>query len=640
MRKKPTLIEKTFINAKTNSGIQYCFTLLRAEGWVSYQEDPIDAVYKRIKTIDVNKVPIEQQEELLKSLLGEMDLYKLILNILNNGQGKSYSIRPFKTYKQDLSHFRELVESIDNYNDPPVRKYLKNIFEGKIEPFYDDIHSSAISDAAIKEINKRLASFLKEFLETYKKVLMGFKSGENVHKLPYIFVTVELLTDDSGLCGVKFHAPGIYSLFIRKSNGTQQQCYSFNQDGEIVLYIGGGDPLWVYNDKPLYERGLKGRYNQIGEWKPIVYPQSSEMVSAEAHKRTKDELDKRIEACMFYCLTTCYHAIEFVVKTNIDLPFEYTTAKSNKIGVLHFHKVKLDIPSNSVSNIVVYDGTLELVNIENETIKNGLGLIETFLHKMSFRVDGKVEWFLKYPLYSDASGKIAINKKGFSSIGKYMTVDLGSDSSRIDTSISWFINGNISTNPFTKFLSYYIAFESLAIPFVDGKLEISTKYKIKPLPKSARNKQINECIRVLHEELYPSKPQEFVSKSYACIGSLNSKTKVALEKVFGKESTEVIDFFKKVDGYSFYLLRNKLAHGDFSHIEENDRRPIQERLGALKDIVFRFILALSSPKNDRSKTYFSHTLSMQTSDPRSSSVVSSLDFIPNKDWRIKLEWLL
>jgi hypothetical protein len=637
-------IENIFIQARSSTGVAYCLTLLRAEGWVNYGKEPIDAFYDELKSLDPLNFPLDKQRELFISLLSKIEIFELLLNLLNNGLGINYRIHPFKTYKKDFTHLKELNEVIETYKktDSITAFYLKKVFYGEIINLYEDVNSSLVKDKEILNININLINFLRLFIETYKKVLLGFKDSEKITKLPDYFITVELLTNDNGLYGIKFYAPGGgLSLFIRTDKGTQQQSYGFNQDGEITLNIMGDTQLfWVYDNKPLFERGIKGRYNPIGEWRPIVYPGSSSYVSSEVHKRAKDNPDKRIEACLFYCIATCYHSIEFIVKTDIDLPFEYTTAESDEIGQLHFHKVKIDVPSNSASNLVVYDCTLELKNIEIDTIKNSLSLIEVFLHRLSFRANGKIEWFLKYPLYSHDSGKLTISKKDFRSVRKYMLDFKSEDMNRIDTSISWFINGNISPNPFTKFLSYYIAFESLAIPFIDGKLEVSKSYRIKSLSKSKRNAEIDKCIECLHKELYPEKPQEFVRKAYGCIGSLNEKTKKALEKVFGRDSKEVKEFYEKVDGFSFYNLRNKLAHGDFSHIEEKDRSPIEGSLPILKNIIYKFIIALSSKGNKKSShLYFSHSLSIQTSDPRSSSIVSSLSMIPNKDWRIKLEWL-
>lgn len=110
--KSQKAIESIFIHARSSVGVAYCFTLLRAEGWVSYDKEPIDAISDELKDLDPATFPLDKQREILASLLSKFEVFELLLNLLNNGLGINYRIHPFKTYKKDLSHLKELADGV------------------------------------------------------------------------------------------------------------------------------------------------------------------------------------------------------------------------------------------------------------------------------------------------------------------------------------------------------------------------------------------------------------------------------------------------------------------------------------------------------------------------------------------------
>lgn len=215
------------------------------------------------------------------------------------------------------------------------------------------------------------------------------------------------------------------------------------------------------------------------------------------------------------------------------------------------------------------------------------------------------------------------------------------DTVKIDTAISWYMDGNHATDFFTKFLNYYIAFEGLALSLVEGKLSVSKQFGFNDEKSMQENKV--ECIKEKYAELYEKDPIEFIKKSYfECVQSLGKNTKAALEAVFGKEHEYNKSFYDRSDGLSIYDLRHKLAHGEYNHIDQKHLEVVIKKLPYIRDISYNFIMRVSSGLKSL-ETYpelGSYSVAMIMADPRTTMVMSHYKMIENKDWKIRLQWLL
>jgi len=137
---------------------------------------------------------------------------------------------------------------------------------------------------------------------------------------------LKLLTDkDNRLYGFKLHfSNGSKARFIRYSNRTEAVNILFEKN-RVNFNVGLIDDLkheWRVGDKRLYELGLPGKYNEDGEWKPIVYPGNCEHLQNEAQEAISDE---RIQGVLFYMFCTGHKVIEFAIKTHIKLRDKKTT---------------------------------------------------------------------------------------------------------------------------------------------------------------------------------------------------------------------------------------------------------------------------------------------------------------------------
>ena len=356
----------------------------------------------------------------------------------------------------------------------------------------------------------------------------------------------------------------------------------------------------------------------------------------------KDDPDERLEGAIFYVLATCYHTIEFIIKSNIDFTHDYLRSESN-LGDIHYHKIDIDTKdSNFSSSLVVYDCTLELKSFTTESVKDALKLIDVFVQRLAFRMNGKAEWILKYRNKQRPPEIMEVSEDDFKRLRDYLMMKFDSDDTvKIDTAISWYMDGNHATDFFTKFLNYYIAFEGLASSLVEGKLSVSKQFGFNDEKSIYENKI--ECIKAKYAELYEKDPIEFVKKSYfECVQSLGKNTRAALEAVFGKEHEYTKSFYDKSDGLSIYDLRHKLAHGEYNHIDQKHLEIVIKKLPYIRDISYDFIMRVSSGLKS-SETYpelGGHSVAMIMADPRTTMVMSHYKMIENKDWKIRLQWLL
>ena len=652
VKEKNNEFYQIFEEAK-GASLQYLYTLIRAEGWTSHKVDPLTEYSDYLESV----IPIlhgANHAELLgivDKIFDSYDIFKLIANIIRNSKDENYRMRPLPMENdpsgfgvvtpRDRKHILELIRTAKTF-DHPFCKLLAEVFFENILTGKD-----TITDPELKVIVTKISKFLLDFLKEYRHRLARFKGApDNLQKLPNQFMVAELLTDGQGLSGVKIHhETGGISSFTRLSTGTQNFNYGFSREGEIELNMGLIDaarPLWIFNGKPLYEKGLIGRYNKIGEWKPIIYPGSSSEISSLAHTMAKDDPDERLEGAIFYVLATCYHTIEFIIKSNIDFTHDYLKSESN-FGDIHYHKIDIDTKdSNFSSSLIIYDCTLELKSFTTESVKDALKLIDVFVQRLAFRMDGKAEWILKYRNKQRPPEITEVSEDDFKHLRDYLMMKSDPDDTvKIDTAISWYMDGNHATDFFTKFLNYYIAFEGLALSLVEGKLSVSKQFGFNDEKSMQENKV--ECIKEKYAELYEKDPIEFIKKSYfECVQSLGKNTKAALEAVFGKEHEYNKSFYDRSDGLSIYDLRHKLAHGEYNHIDQKHLEVVIKKLPYIRDISYNFIMRVSSGLKSL-ETYpelGSYSVAMIMADPRTTMVMSHYKMIENKDWKIRLQWLL
>jgi len=144
---------------------------------------------------------------------------------------------------------------------------------------YDTVTTCAtaweISRASLLTALDACEAVLSDLFTAYRAQLRRFHPGSQLYKVAGFEVMELMATADAGLYGVRMHhSNGSTSYFTRTAEGTE--CVNLSlRVGGVELWVGDLDGLrdeWRVGDKRLYEIGLQGRYNEIGEWKPLIYP--------------------------------------------------------------------------------------------------------------------------------------------------------------------------------------------------------------------------------------------------------------------------------------------------------------------------------------------------------------------------------
>lgn len=398
---------------------------------------------------------------------------------------------------------------------------------------------------------------------------------------------------------------------------------------------------------PLYPTPLPKRYNPYGEWRPLLYLGNFDELDKQLREKLAGNSDLRIRGYLQYMLATGLPVIEFLVRSNFVLPYP-DNGTNHEFGHLHMRKIQVaNLENNTAANLQVYDCSLEIPEVNIEAIENGLDLINVLLYRLAYGLNAKYELILKYPAVGDVdSSLIKLTQEDTALAIEYVKKFSGEDSKVLDRAISWYQAGNRlkSSNKLFSFLSYYLALEMLALKLYSGEMEASGQYGFKPLSKMEKKTQTDKCILDLElTGLLKNDPEKFTKQAYEeCILGNYRKTKEALSAVFGTESTLVQDFIKKVekDGkkYTSYDIRNKIAHGVFSPIEEDQIGEIIKELPDIANLTRKFISKILW-KTEPTDIQRRFQIAIMMADPRSTGITNDRNIIARGDWRIRLEWL-
>lgn len=635
-----SVFESLFQAAKEKGGLQYIFTLVRVDGISRGRPDPLLLLREESKK-DFSSQSATELHQSYKKLL-HPDVLSLIFNLLNCSNGEPYNLRPFIhlrkgqfpnwTEPSPEEMVAELI-GISKRTMPELASALENAFQKKCN-FKDEDFQIPENKEKIISCLESIRNFTNKLLDIYFSKRALFKTSE-IYKMPG-FEVLELLRDDElGLHGFNVHfSNGSKARFIRGKDSVV--CENITLDVPISFFVGMLDELchqYKFDGKPLYEKGLSGRYNKDGEWKPLVYPGKTDALDKEAHAQSNDT---EIAGIIFYMLCTGYRAIEFVAKINIELPMEGVSFGEE------MHLWKCPPLEKAGQNFYVYDGTYFLKNTDPASIKQSLANINVILNRLAFAYSADLSWRIKYDSASHTPGCAKPSKEDLEILDEILKeFPLSEDALYLDSAIDWYNKGRSSKNPLTAFLCFYIAIESIVIAVGSGDADLKLGYTKDS--KEERNKKREECIKSKHDLLYIKDPTEFIRSAYfECVESLKSQSKKIIEIVFGKDHPNIKALFEKdASGYSLSDIRSLLAHGNIIQVDPAQEEMIAGRVHEIRDIAKSFLMRVIffiKGKEALPKWSGLHAVSSNTSDPRSTYVVSDEKMIPNKDWRIRPEW--
>ncbi|MFZ1987778.1 MAG: hypothetical protein WAV21_01955 [Minisyncoccia bacterium] len=611
-----TPIEELFISPKDGSFYNYVLVLVRPKG-ISRFADPLWIAHNQF----LKSEKLELTEDLLTEALS------LVFNLSEHRANREY--HPFPFGKPLSEGKRATVALLTTNNQTTLAKLVEDVFP-------DEIVEGL-------EASTPLVDFLKELTGRYFQARLDFNKtpGRLLYKMPR-FEVFEVLKDDTyGLCGFNMYfSNGTHANYER--TGEHTTGINVLTDYPINYNVGLIDALkreWMVGTQRAYEVGIAGRYNDWGEWMPLMYSgDNHQMFLAESERMAGD--DRQVAGILFYIMCTGHRIIEFAVKTPIELPNKHFSLGSR----MHMYKCEpLDQTSHSARDFHIYDGHYELDDLDPKTIRNAIASINVGLNRMAFSYDSSVDWCIKYSIYKESGHSKPTPTKEQLDVLNSMLVDFPDteDAIVLDICIDWFHRGELARrkNVFLAFLSYYIALESVATAIADGDADLGLGY-VKETKVERKTRVVSE-IQKLHDELYQSDPEEFIRRAYfEQVVGLKVKTRKVMELVFGTDHEYIKALFEKVDGReSIYDLRGELAHGGITLLDPSHQKMIRERLPELAEIVREFVRRIIvKPGQELPRWTGGSTISMFPSDPRDMMIASDDRMFRHLDWKIKPEW--
>jgi hypothetical protein len=644
-----SVLSTLFKEAKTNGGPQpqYIFTLLRVTG-ITRQIDPMIKLKESIEKINNNQLDEKNFFKEFQALLKIKDSFELLLNLTNCSNQKPYDPFPFISIRKGtFPHFIDpslseqiqfLITIIKENKNQELEKLINELFPDK---FIELIEKDAVSEVGyLKESCVKIKVFFESLLDIYKNALFEFKGKPRLYKLPR-FEVLELQTsEEQGLYGFMVHfSNGSSAQFIRTIDTTD--CLNITPQKPISFNVGLIDALtdeWRIGTKRLYEIGLPGRYNKPGEWKPLVYQAKQGKTDEFQREACVLSNDPDVQGTLFYMMCTGHRVLEFIVTATLDLPFEHSSLGNN------FHLWKCptqDYLGSTHPNIHIYDGWIDLEKTDSAYIKEAIDSINIAINRIVFIYGAVAKWRIKYSMAHSIGGCSTPTEEDMEILNNSLNkFPLNEDAFILDSAIDWFNHGKTSSNIFTKFLCYYIAVESIVMAVTDGNGDFGLGYSKES--KAKRIEHQKKCIEERFENLYKEDPIKFVREAYfECYESIRTKTERIMGLVFGEKHEFLKKLFVKENGVSLYDIRGALAHGKYSHLEEEKRHLVGRRIVEIEQIARHLIYRLNfrlKPEENIPHWSQLHAMACSTADPRATLFVSDERIIPNTDWRIRPEW--
>jgi hypothetical protein len=627
-----------FSDAKEKGGINCLYTLVRVSG-ITNERDPMLVLSDKLESKKVD----------YRDLASQIVTLEILQNLLNCSLGQPYDTLPFRAiYKKDtIPWTKPSVAEIVSYlgknlsvanrttiSDLLAKAYSK--FDGCIAGMAETGEESDLKDATRALMN--IDTITRNIYRIERQKFIG--DPNKYFKLPSFEVLEPLVNDTDGVFGFRVHFSNGSNAFFERHPDRTLSMNVMSSESPINFFVGSLDQLkqeWMVGKKRLYEtEGILGRYNKIGEWRPMVYPGNPDTIAKASHEMAEGDFE--VEGTLFYMMCTGHRVIEFAAKTPIELP-----DKGVKFGD-RFHLWQCPTQEEE-SEYTLYDGQYDLEAVDPKSIRSAIATINVGINRMALAYNTEVQWSLKYQgRIRHAISKVTPSRKDLKILDSLLKdFPDREDSIILDIAIDWYHRGELTrrTNIFLAFLCYYIALEYTAVAIADGKADLGLGFHSES--PEERKKKAEDRIKRKHDELYETDPIEFIKKAYFDdVTGITNKTRRVIEFIFGKEHEYVTLLFKAgKDKESLSDIRGKLAHGDITLLSRDHEKMIEDNLDQMSQITTDFIKKIIYVGvEDKIPTYSgSHIISMLMNDPRITRVTNNSQMIGHTDWTIKSEWI-
>jgi hypothetical protein len=634
-------MDQLFKRAAENGGSDYLYSLVRIDGIqmrANYQDELV-----ALRDWLGNK-PEQASQGSYSYLTSLNDPLNLLQNLVNNLRGQHYHIRPFmplgKAIYSNAVRPNQL-EKASTLSKDLAQDGLPGLSALLDRGYRVDLTQNVQVDLAeLQSSVDSLTELFDALLQTYFAARLQFKDVSKYIKLPNSLDVLELLTDDEfGLFGLRVHFPqGCTAEFSRTKQGVFGTNVEFGPPVcFLMMSMSPSTNEYRVNGKRLYEIGLPGRYNKLGEWKPLIYPAESEHLVQECTKLSEDP---NVQGALLYLLLTGHRCIEFVLKSNMELPGQLTSTRSND---LHIWKCPPNEDPRYSSHLRIYDCWLELKSANVDEVEAALTNIGRLVNLMCFPYGAEYSWRNKYRTTTPTMGTLALAEEDLQIADSVIRRNENFDTSRLELAIDWYNQGNISSNVFTRFLCYYIALESAAMAIVnEGRFgQIVFERGAKREQEQSRA----DCIKGKYRDYFESNPTQFAIESYfECVQTLTAKTKKAVAAVFGAQHQFYEWLFDKTPegGIALSKLRSQLVHGEKTLLTKEHNHLVRKHLFQMETVVKEFLMRIwlsLSPTDSVPSWSGAFKMTFSTSDPRSTLVASTEKVFPSgTSWKIRPEW--
>lgn len=633
--------DQLFEKARRDGGIEFVLTLVRVDGIQSYDGYEDEFLVIRRELAQPALLPTLDNYRKLASFPGPR---KLLLNLVNCAESKHY----------DISPLRGLVTgSYPNMIQPSGAEILVFVVNRLRGGHFDSVaarfeksyraqlfESEAGPSPELESAFDHLTSFLKDLLGRYfEEIALAAKNPKYI-KLPGSLDVLELLSNEEmgGLNGLRVHFPqGCSADFFRTPQGIGGMNVELGPPvAFLMMSMGQSSNEYRVNGKRLYELEFGGRYNKLGEWKPLIYPGDAKHLIQE-YLELSDDPD--VQGVLMYLRLTGHKCIEFVLRSNMELPGEWTGTESN--DVLIWKCPPDEDPAHL--NARVYDGVFDLKSGEVGEIEQSLAQLNWLISMMFFPYGATYSWRNKYRMILGGTGLLKPTHDELRTVDALLKqFPYGEYGNVLSGGIDWYNMGNSATNPFTRFLCYYVAFESVAVAIFDGA-ELGASRPERP-SKAEQRAQATTCIADKFSELYASNPVHFVEQAYfECVKGLKVKAKSVATEAFGTGHPYLEALFVKPPESKASLsdLRSELAHGGMTLLDKGHEQLIRQRVDEMgiiaREFLLRMLFKLTPEEKVPSWSQVSE-LGLNTADPRTTMWTTTDKMFPlGTSWKIRPE---
>jgi hypothetical protein len=354
--------------------------------------------------------------------------YEILHNILNCVEAKSYEMSPFAGLirpknKKDKGFFREVILPSPRAKIEKLREKGRAVQELRLAELFDSFFRQDVRNAfyhsdycidlpertfniteagfgksiPLEEINEILIkgfAFYEAFFQTYYGWRYIVGKAKRFHRWPRYEVLELLANEEEGLFGFTVHiSNGTRCIFERHKDRVIAENVMFEKKG-LSLQIGLLDELreeWLVRGEPYREPMERNRYNENGEWKPIVYPAPTDKIQSEITAVTKDP---REWGSLFYIRCTGQQVIEFHAHGSLDTGLEELLCANG----LRLYRCSWLTHEEKGKQTYVYDGTLLLSDTSLKNVRKGLAEIEAALVGLCNSGNAALDWDVKYSM--------------------------------------------------------------------------------------------------------------------------------------------------------------------------------------------------------------------------------------------------